>query len=121
MVIEAKGSLKNGSWLTGDRLKGTRKTDRDGNVTGGGYQPSAGWLTDNSQRYLDALRTSPRAGDQAAAARLDAITQGGGYEAMVVNTSTRTGGYGGGMDDAAERIHEGGQIGHLEFVDIRRP
>ena len=54
-------------------------------------------------------------------ARLDAIVQGGGYDAMVVNTSTRTGGYGGGMDDAAERIREGGQVGDVEFVDIRRP
>jgi hypothetical protein len=67
------------------------------------------------------LRASRQPADRRAAARLAAIQRGDGYDAMVVNTSTRTGGYGGGMDDAAERIHEGGQVGHLEFVDIRRP
>ena len=121
VIIEAKGSLKNGSWLRGDRLNGTRKTDRSGNVTSGGYQTSAGWLGDDSKRYIDALRTSRRASDRRAAARLDEIIEGGGYDAMVVNTSTRTGGYGGGMDDAAERIRERGQVGDVEFVDIRRP
>ncbi len=121
VVIEAKGSLKGGSWLTGARLKGTRKTDANGVVTDGGYQNSARWLRDESERYMNALKTSRRHSDRRAAARLEAIVRGDGYDTMVVSTTTKTGGYGGGMDDAAERIREGGQVGDVEFVDIRRP
>jgi hypothetical protein len=120
VIIEAKGSLKNGSWLAGARLKGTRRVDANGTVTGG-YQTSPGWLRDDSDRYLRALRSSGNRDDTRAARLLEDITFGGGYDAMVVNTSTRTGGYGGGMDEAAERIREGGQVGDLELIDIRRP
>lgn len=122
VIVEAKGSV-NGVWPTsGRRLKGTRKEQPDGTVTGG-YQTSAGWLRQDSQRYLDHLRRSKDPRDQEAADRLEDIVQlDGGYDAMVINSSpAKRGGYGAGMDEAAEHIREGGQVGHVEIVDIQRP
>ena len=122
VIIEAKGSVGGHWWATGGRLSGTRKVNKEGRVSGG-YQTSAGWLRDKPERYMDHLRSSADAADQEAADRLEAIiTSRGEYDAMVVNsTPVGAGGYGAGMDDAAERIREGGQVGRLDVIDVRIP
>jgi hypothetical protein len=115
IVVEAKGTV-------GSRPLGGRSLSS----TAGGRkatQTSPDWLSRNSERYLTPLERSTDPKDRAAAAALRRITENKDpYDVLIVNSRPAgRGGYGSGVDDAAEAIKNGGQVKDLRIIDVQRP
>ena len=114
IVVEAKGTFASRFPFSGDRLRST---------AGGRpvVQTSPEWLRTNPERYLARLRSSPDPAHRRAARMLEDANAGAGYDVRVYNVGA--GGperYGGGLDEAAAGIREGGQVGRVDIIDVRR-
>lgn len=114
IVVEAKGTFSPQRPFGGGRL-----SSQAGNRPA--VQTSPQWLRDNPGRYLNALERSPNPAHRRAAQLLREANGGAGYDVRIYNvTDGRPDRYAGGLDEAAAAIREGGQVGSVDIIDVRR-
>ncbi len=75
---------------------------------------------DNPKRYLKPLDRGTPADRRAAERLREIVDDGDPYEVMIVNSRRRgKGGYGSGMDTAADEIRRTGQVTDLKIIDVQ--
>jgi hypothetical protein len=110
IVVEAKGGKRAFS------RRSLRSTADKTRVT----QTSPDWLIRNPNRYLKPLDRGTPADRRAAARLREIVDDGDPYEVMIVNSRPRgKGGYGSGMDTAADEIRNQGQVADLKIIDVQ--